>query len=100
MDDIYEVTRDEYVGFLNQIKPDCRDIKKTDDSFAVYSKKTGKLLCKRVLLEDGAESHYIYEMPDDSERQEGRPVRKIVLKTQEQAQAFFDALSKAMKKND
>ena len=44
---IYEVTREDYKGFVNQIKPECRDVKieeigTTHVAAKIFSKKTGK----------------------------------------------------------
>ena len=38
-------------------------------------------------------------MPDNDERQRGKPVRKITLETKEEVQAFFDILSNISKEN-
>jgi len=38
-------------------------------------------------------------MPDDDERQPGKPIKKIVLETKEEVQTFFDILSKISKEN-
>ena len=86
---IYEVTREDYKGFVNQIKPECRDVKiekigTTHVAAKVFSKKTG-------------EKYYIFEMPDWDERCEPVPVRKLVLETKEEVQAFFDAIAKLQK---
>ena len=101
--EIYEVSRDEYVGFNDQIKleyketaifhlEDCTIIK-------VISKKTCKHLCTRVIPEEDAEHYYVFNMPDDDERQPGKPIKKIVLETKEEVQTFFDILSKVSKEN-
>ena len=86
---IYEVTREDYKGFVNQIKPECRDVKieeigTTHVAAKIYSKKTGKCLCSRVSYsvdygEPEPERYYIFEMPEDDERQAPVPVQKIVL---------------------
>ena len=49
--------------------------------------------------EEDEEQYYIFNMPDNDERQRGRAIRKITLETQEEVQSFFDALSKVMKEN-
>ena len=104
---IYEVTREDYKGFVNQIKPECRDVKiekigTTHVAAKVFSKKTGKCLCSRVSYsvdygEPEPEKYYIFEMPDWDERCEPVPVRKLVLETKEEVQAFFDAIAKLQK---
>ena len=101
--EIFRVSRDEYAGFIAEIKPDCREAEishiKDCTIVKVLSKKTGQHLCTRIIPENGEEQYYIFNMPDDSERQRGKPVKKITLKTQEEVQHFFDALSKIMKEN-
>ena len=97
--EIFQVSRDEYVGFLDQIRPDCRvvDEKAHENNtiFKVYSKKTKKLLCSRIQYTDNNEPEfYVYEMPDDDEMQPPTPKRKIILQIKEEVQAFFDAISK------
>ena len=101
---IYEVTREDYKGFVNQIKPECRDVKieeigTTHVAAKIYSKKTGKCLCSRVSYsvdygEPEPEKYYIFEMPEDDERQAPVPVKKITLTSKEEVQAFFDAIKK------
>ncbi len=103
--DLFEVTRDDYVGFLDQIKRDCKAVKKsTRDNLnvlEVYSKNTDKLLCARTVnIDDNSEKFYIYNMPENEERQASPARRKIVLETKEEVQAFFDILSKVSKNND
>lgn len=103
--DLFEVTRDDYVGFLDQIKRDCKTVKKsTRDNLnvlEVYSKNTDKLLCARTVnADDNSEKFYIYNMPEIEERQASPARRKIVLETKEEVQAFFDILSKVSKNND
>lgn len=105
--EIYEVTRDEYVGFLRQIKTSSLDT--TIEHFQdytiikVYSKSSGTHLCSRVTSENEPEHYFVFNMPPDSDRVSPKPVAKLVLKTQEEVQAFFNILSKLSKgegKND
>lgn len=101
---IYEVTRDDYKGFVNQIKPEYRDVKieeigDTHIAAKIYSKKTGKCLCSRVAYsadygDPDPEKYYIFEMPDDDERCAPIPVQRITLTSKEEVQAFFDAVKK------
>ena len=107
---IYEVTRDEYKGFVEQIKPECRrvevvEINKTHTAAKIFSLKTGKCLCSRVsyTAEYGTpepEKYYVFEMPDDDERQAPIPKQQIVLETKEEVQAFFDFLAKKAKEEN
>lgn len=101
--DLFEVTRDDYVSFLDQLRKDCRKVEqeKIDGSHIIktFSKKTNKLLCERAIFEEtGEEKFYIYEMPEAEESQPPRPRRKIVLETQEEVQKFFDILAHFSKK--
>lgn len=101
---IYEVTREDYKGFVNQIKPECRDVKieeigETHIAAKIYSKKTGKCLCSRVAYsanygDPDPERYYIFEMPDNDERCAATPVQCITLTSKEEVQAFFDAVKK------
>lgn len=103
---IYEVTRDEYVGFLWQIKKEAMrtETEKINDFnfIKTYSVNTGTHLCTRVIPsednETDEEHYYIFNMPNDQERQSPKPVRKIVLETKKEVQEFFNILSKISKK--
>lgn len=97
MDNIYEVERDDYVGFIGQLRSDCRNTHVEQNEgvtwYKTYSKKYGNLLCVREIYEDGDEHYYVFDMPQDDERQAAKPVRKINLESREEVQAFFDFLS-------
>ena len=105
---IFEVSRDEYKSFVNELKPEIRkveveQINKTHTAAKIYSKKTGKCLCSRVAYsvdygEPDPEKYYIFEIPDDDERLPPIPVQRIVLTSKEEVQAFFDAVAKLQKK--
>ena len=99
--DIYEVTRDEYVGFVSEIKQECRDVEVShlEDCtiMKILSKKTGTHFCTRIVPENGEEHYFIFNMPLDEERQAGKPILKIRLESREEVQAFLNALSKISK---
>lgn len=105
---IYEVSRDEYVGFIGQINPKCIHYQDTEtDTYnirEIFSNKTNQLLCKQCVphSDQNVEVFYVYTMPDDDERQPPKVVRKITLNEREDVQAFFDILNKIQKdkKND
>ena len=103
---IYEVDRDDYVGFIGQLNKEMMDVEeayKNDTTImSVYSKATGKHLCTRLIKDDGTETYYVVHMPEDNERVPPKRVRQIILETKEEVQAFFDALNKIQKekKND
>ena len=100
---IYEVDRDDYVGFIGQLNKQMMDVEQLyqDDLtiMKIKSKETGKHLCSRVITQDGPEHYYIFNMPEDSERIAPKPIRQIKLETKEEVQAFFDALNKIQKEN-
>lgn len=104
--EVYQVPRNDYTGFVAQIKPEARimqkDYNETHHIIRVKSKKTNKVLCERYISQVDTEPdyYYVYEMPDDDERQPARPVERITLHTVEEAQNFFKILSKLMKKSD
>ena len=109
---IYEVTRADYASFVEQIKPEFRDVKEMEigdrhTATKIYSKKTGKCLCSRVthngkIGDPEPEKYYIFEMPNDEERQPPIPKLHLNLETREEIQAFFSAIAKLIKekKND
>lgn len=104
--EIYQVERDDYIGFVRQIKPGCAELKVVetkDYTIAnLYSKKSDTLLCAREIPvdEDKETLYYIYNMPEPDERCAAKPVRKLTLETREEVQAFFDVISKIYKEND
>ena len=105
--DIYEVTRDDYVGFLWQIKKEAMRVEEENSNdfhfIKTYSVNTGNYLCMRMIPskdnKTDIEHYYIFNMPEDNERQPPKPVRKIVLETKEEVQEFFNILSKINKKD-
>lgn len=107
---IYEVTRGEYKGFVEQIKPEYRrveiiEIDKTHTAAKIFSTNTGKCLCSRLTYSADygtpeSEKYYVFEMPEDYERQAPIPKQQLVLKTKEEVQAFFDFLAKKMKEEN
>lgn len=104
---IYEVSRDEYVGFLGQVNKSMCDIEEYHQEgmtiMKVMSKNTGMHLCTRIISSEGEEHYYVFHMPADDERIAPKPVMKVTLDTKEEVQAFFDALNKLQseaKRND
>ena len=106
---VYEVTRDDYVGFMGQIIPECCDTEiigrgEPYTEINTYSKDHKRHFATRIItsIEDedrSEEKYYVFDMPLNEERRAPKQVRKIVLETKEEVQAFFDALS-GRKKND
>ena len=110
---IYEVSRSEYKGFVDEIKPECKrveieEINPTHTAAKIYSKKTGKCLCSRVAYsaeygDPEPEKYYIFEMPDDDERNAPTPVVQVVLNSKEEVQTLFNFIAqkaKEEKEND
>lgn len=97
-DEIYEVSRDEYAGFIGQINKQMMDVEQyyEDDMtiIKIISKNTGEHLCTRIIPEDDVERYYIFTMPTDDERVAAKPVMKVTLETKEEVQTFFDVLNK------
>lgn len=103
--DIYEVTRDEYVGLIGEMRTDCFDMEKDYQESNTYirlrSKQTGKLMTERIIQDNSEEKYYIFELPEDNERQPPKKIRQYKLETKEEVQAFFDILNKLQEnKND
>ena len=94
---IYEVERDEYVGFLGQLNKTMMDVEQYYEEdltiMKIRSKNTGIHLCTRIISDEG-EHYYIFNMPSDDERITPKPVMKITLDNKEDVQAFFNALNK------
>ena len=107
---IYEVTRADYTSFIEQIKPEHKrveveQIDKIHTATKIFSKNTNKCLCSRLTYtadygDPEPEVYYIFEMPEDYERQAPIPKVKITLNSKEEVQKFFDCLAKQNKKEN
>lgn len=99
-EEIYRVERDDYVGFLGQINSSMTDIEEEylDDKhiIKVRSKKTGLILCARVIMEE-EDYYYVYNMPLEEERIPPKQIRRITLKTREAVEQFFNTIGKLQK---
>lgn len=95
---IYEVGRDEYVGFLGQINKQMMDVEQYYENdltiIKIVSKNTGVHLCTRIIPQEGEERYYIFNMPADDERIAPKPVVQIKLDSKEDVQTFFNILNK------
>ena len=98
---IYEVERDDYVGFIGQLNKSMMDVEQYYEEnitiIKIKSKNTGIHLCTRIIPDEGEEHYYVFNMPADDERIAPKPVMKITLNDKEEVQAFFDALNKLQK---
>lgn len=102
---IFAVTRAEYKGFIEQIKPNAYKVEEIKDPgkqiAKIVSKKTGKCLCSRVSYANGnPEAYYVFEMPEPDERQKPVPHIPIVLQDRQEVQKFFDAYFKMKKEKE
>lgn len=104
---IFEVTRNEYKGLIQELKPngfkvENVDLDRTHTVSKIFSLKTGKCICSRIThhpkySEPEPEKYFIFELPDNDERNASVPVYHLNLETKEEVQAFFDFLSKQNK---
>ena len=103
---IYEVTREDYKAFIEQIKPECRDIKVIEEPeyiiTKVFSINSGNCLCSRISYrEEGKkEKYYIFLFPADNERRAPIPHMKIELRDKDEVQAFFNAIKEMRQVED
>ena len=95
---IYEVSRDEYAGFIGQLNKEKCDVEKFYEQdltiIKIETKATGTHFCTRIIPDSGEEHYFVFNMPADDERVAPKPVMKITLDTKEQVQEFFNALNK------
>ena len=111
-DEVYEVSRDEFKGFITQIKPECFDhtIENTynEDTYNIekqvimITSKDGQRTFGKMISTNDDTHYYIYEMPYDDERRPATPVRIITLGSVEDVKNFFQILNQLQeqKKND
>lgn len=97
--EIFEVSRDEFTGFMREMSPDSYQVVKQDGNNLIKNIHTNQILGE-VVLQDDNESikYYIYELPPASDRIAAKPIHKITLETRDEVQAFFNILNKI--KND
>lgn len=106
-DDMYEVTREDYRCFINQIKENCRKIEteqidKTTIGIKVIGAKSGRCLAGRTydpregISNRKPEKYYIFSTPS---AEESLPPRaQVVLETKEQVQAIINGLAEMRRK--
>ena len=97
-DEIYEVERDDFRGFIAQIKPESftYNVKSEgDEKQEMYVTSTdGERMFAKVVSTPEEAHYYVYEMPLEEERRPAPAVRKITLETKEEVQAMLhDAAS-------
>lgn len=98
--EIFEVSRDEYNGFTDWLKPKSYQIETTEDGTQQHyiSKLTKKILCAKTSSKQGIK-YYILQIPEEDEKLD-RPLRraKLTIDTPEQFEAFLTILG--LKKGD
>lgn len=90
--ELFEVTKEDYMAFIRQIKHGCFYIEREENNQKVFSKNTGKLLAEWI-----DDNYYIYELPENNERAPAKPVARITLESPEEVQAFINAINKFYK---
>lgn len=99
---IYEVERDDYAGVIGQINPETSNVSTYHGNYGTIIKiisKEGIHFTTRVISDDGEEHYYVFSLPQGEDRLPPKRIRKIVLKTKEEVQHFFNALSELQKRN-
>ena len=99
---IYEVTRDEYTGFISQIKPECKTVEvigrgEPYTEIHTYSLDKSRHFAMRSISDEEGEKYFVYEMPHNDERCAAKPVVKYTLETKEEVQKFFEILGNLQK---
>jgi len=104
--EIFEVSRDEYRGYLSQLAPDSTiTVHANVDDYEVshiYSRKTRKKLAASYMPTnpDLPTRYFVIEMPEDEERIAPKPVQKFELQTPEEVRSFFEILNKLSSNKD
>jgi hypothetical protein len=99
---IFEVSRDEYAGVVAQINPNFAEVEKYYTSECTIIKivsKKGIHFTTRIIPDEGEEGYYVFNLPSAEESLPPKAIRKITLETQEEVQAFFNALNKLQQEN-
>ena len=99
---IYEVTREDFISFVEQIKPECRVVEKFEEDngdkiIKVIGQETKVHFCTEIIDKEGNQYYYIFNFPAPEERRPPIAKQKITLKTKEEVQAFMNILSKLQK---
>ena len=101
--ELYEVTRDEYAGFLSQINKHSIETEVFEESnntiIKVYSKTSKQHLCTRI-VNDEQEFYYVFNMPPEEDRVPPQKIKRITLNTREEVEAFLNILSKLSKEDN
>lgn len=103
--DYLEVEAAEYRSFVNELKQEFfhteQEVLSDRKAFYVISNDNNVLICGNLYIEKTDEIHYyIVNMPENNTRKASRLTRQIVLETEEEVKAFFDAINKANHKEE
>ena len=100
-----EVEAAEYRSFVNELKQEFfhteQEILSDRRAFYVIGNDNNVLICGNLYIEKTNEIHYyIVNIPENNTRKASRPTRQIVLETEEEVKAFFNAINKASHKEE
>lgn len=103
---IFEVTYDEYKGFVDQLIKDKIVSSIANDenytSVSIYSIKThNRLAAIYTPMENNEDTkvhYFVYNMPEDDERKSARPVQQIKLENTDEIKAFMALLNEINRK--
>jgi len=107
-DEVYEVTRDEFKGFIDQIKPECftyeeygfgNEYGETHEIKVTSTDSTRHFASIKRFYEDENIHYYVYEMPHDDECRPAKSVYQITLNSPEEVAEFFKLLKQTQEKN-
>lgn len=97
-ENIYEVSKDEFIGFLGQIRPECihfeyDGVGSPHAEVKGFSIDNQRHFTTQIMDDDRGDFYYVFDMPLDEERKPPKKVRKITLDTREEVEAFFQLLN-------
>lgn len=103
--DYLEVEAAEYRSFVKELKPNFfhkkEEVFDTGKAYYIINNDDDKLICGNLYDNETEEvKYYIVNMPSNEARLAPQSVRKIVLETEEEVKAFFDAINKANHKEE
>lgn len=103
--DLYEVTKEQYKAFVQQLKPEIKDIRvRYDGDGTIYTEVYSNLrevkLCSRIgnIITEAPEKYYIWELSNAAESQRYIPRKKVVLEDPKQVQILLDYIREQNKK--
>lgn len=106
--EIYEVTYDDYRGFIDQLIPDkIIHLAVGEEEYNVdkiYSKVSKRCICEHWIPrasheKELEEKFYIFIIPDE-ERKAARPIKRVQITEKEDAEKIMNILMNAMRKEN